>query len=153
MGAFKPLLDRLEAKLDKSGDCWLWTGAKRQSGYGVIGMPRHGVASMHRVAYELYVGPIPDGLAIDHLCGNRACANPAHLEPVTQGENNRRAAAVRVMNQTHCKRGHEFTPENTFKHPHGGRQCRTCHNLSVRARRRGMTLDTLCTLLDGGIDR
>lgn len=78
MGALKPLVDRLESKLDKSGECWMWTGAKRPNGYGVIGMPRGGVESVHRVSYEIYVGPIPDAHHIDHLCRNpaiKACGN------------------------------------------------------------------------------
>lgn len=79
--------------------------------------------------YEAFVGPIPDGLQIDHLCRVRHCVNPAHLEPVTIAENVRRGAAA----QTHCKYGHEYTPENTVIH-HGGRECRTCNR--IRSRRR-----------------
>ena len=138
MGALKPLADRLESKLDKSGECWMWTGAKRPNGYGAIGMPRGGVESVHRVSYEIYVGPIPDEHHIDHLCRNRGCANPAHLEPVTQAENNRRAGAARRSNQTHCKRVHQFTDDNTFLTARGGRECRECRNMRNRASRRGM---------------
>ncbi len=152
MSAYKPIEERLLAKLDTSGECWIWTGARRPGGYGVIGKSRGGVDSVHRVSYEIYVGPIPEGLHIDHLCGNRLCANPAHLEAVTQAENNRRAAEVRVANLTHCKRGHEFTPENTMRQHKGQRLCRTCHNWSGKAARRGVTLETFAILLQGGVD-
>ncbi len=78
----------------------------------------------HRVAYELAIGPVPDGLVVDHLCFNRACVRPGHLEPVTQQENVMRA-------RTHCRKGHEFTPENTYVRPGGTggiqRICRTCN--------------------------
>lgn len=93
-----PLEERLNRHLDKSGDCWIWTGRLCHNGYGHVRLPGT-VGRAHRVAYELWVGPIPDGLHLDHVeergCTSRACCNPAHLEPVTQAENNRRAAARR----------------------------------------------------------
>lgn len=103
-------------------------------GYGNFYYERHNVAA-HRFAYELEVGPIPDGLQIDHLCRNRACVRPSHLEPVTQFENWRRGEAPSVTNalKTHCKRGHEFTRENTFVGREGGRFCNAC-----RYERRGI---------------
>lgn len=118
--------------LPVSCGCWLWLGAE-QRGYGYIGR-----TPAHRRAYETFVGPIPAGLHIDHLCSVRACVNPAHLEPVTQEENNRRAYArmrsagvVRRVSEekrkTHCKAGHEFSAENTLTIPTrpGWRICRT----------------------------
>lgn len=94
------LEDRLNRHLDKTGDCWLWTGRLCHNGYGHVRVGST-VARAHRVAYELWVGPIPEGLHLDHVeergCTSRACCNPAHLEPTTQAENNRRAAERRRL--------------------------------------------------------
>jgi hypothetical protein len=81
-------------KIDASTDCWTWTGAKTSTGYGSFGYQGR-TWSTHRLAYELLVGPIPDGLTIDHLCRNKPCCNPSHLEPVTIRENQRRAHEAR----------------------------------------------------------
>jgi len=91
-----PLMsDRFWAKIERRGsdECWLWTGSFFPSGYGAFKSEK--MTTAHRTAYELLVGPIPSGLHIDHLCCNRACVNPKHLEPVTAGENNHRAALRR----------------------------------------------------------
>ncbi len=83
--------ERFLAKIDRSDldGCWIWTGALDRGGYGLF---KSRQVMAHRFAYELWVGPIAEGLHIDHLCYVRPCVNPAHLEPVTQAENNRRAA-------------------------------------------------------------
>ena len=107
-------------------ECWRWVRSTNQYGYGQTKMwDKNRLA--HRVAYELWVGPIPDGLELDHLCSNRRCCNPAHLEPVTQAENVRRAAA-RV---THCPQGHAYDEANTY-HNGTGRSCKECRRAAVR---------------------
>lgn len=136
-----PLIERFWLKVDTSGPCWLWTGARTGAGYGKL--YRNGRAvEAHRVAYELFVGPIPPGLDLDHLCRNRACVNPAHLEPVTRSVNLRRGAVGRSgatainRGKTHCKRKHEFTPENTVVDRRGRRNCRICKRDAARQRYR-----------------
>lgn len=124
-----------------SGDgCWLWQGVT-SSGYGRV-LPPKGKrrALAHRLFYEILVGPIPDGLTLDHLCRNRVCVNPDHLEPTTLTENIRRGESPTAKNRrkTHCKWGHEFTEENTLAHAGrpGGRRCRTCERDASRERMR-----------------
>ena len=109
--------------------CWFWLGPKHTHGYGLTtidGRTRYA----HRVMYENAIGPIPSGLQIDHLCEEKSCVNPEHLEAVTPYENCVRSegTAKRGATQTHCKRGHEFTAENTYRpstHPRR-KECRTC---------------------------
>lgn len=120
--------------------CWLWTGARLASGYGSVGVIGSGAKSnlTHRYVYTELVGPIPPGLHIDHRCRVRNCVNPAHLEAVTQQENNRRAGAARSAATTHCRRGHEYTPATTIVRRRRGitvRWCRTCSNTRVREAR------------------
>lgn len=111
--------------------CWRWTGAHRAGGYAVI-WDGERTRQAHRVAYEVAIGPIPEGLQIDHVkargCAHRDCVNPAHLEAVTCQENLRRGdgPSARAQRQTHCIHGHEFTPENTRFDDRGYRTCRTC---------------------------
>ncbi|MEV4271931.1 HNH endonuclease signature motif containing protein [Micromonospora aurantiaca (nom. illeg.)] len=89
----------------------------------------------HRIAYEMKRGPVPDGLELDHLCRNRRCVRPAHLEPVTRRTNLLRGETIpaRLAERTHCRHGHEFTPENTYQW-RGSRFCRTCR-AAAQARR------------------
>lgn len=108
--------------------CWYFTGKRNRKGYGQAGM--HGPA--HRYYYRELVGPIPEGLTIDHLCEVTYCVNPAHMEPVTVQENTRRARA-KARNRTHCAHGHELTPENTYTYPGtGNRECKICRRRYVR---------------------
>ena len=126
--------------IDENG-CWIFQGAKVR-GYGrfAIGTKTRGdrvLTSPHRVAYMYFVGPIPDGLELDHLCRVPACCNPDHLEPVTSSENVRRGTSLPAVNarKTHCKRGHPFDEANTMIDCNGSRQCRVCRNLRQRMNR------------------
>lgn len=139
---------RFWAKVQKADDCWNWTGAGSQVGlgYGRFSIGGGRDALPHRYAYELLVGPIPHGLVLDHLCRNPRCVNPAHLEPVTHQENILRGIGPSAVNaqKTHCKRGHEFTPENTYWHKRGARDCRECRRAaSRRARAKAKGRDSL----------
>lgn len=142
----RPTDERFWEKVDRRGpdECWEWTGT-RKNGYGRFTVPRSNAPGMRavyaaRFAYEFLVGPIPEGLEIDHLCRNRGCVNPSHLEPVTHRENCRRSFNPAGINarKTHCIHGHEFTPENTIepKHRPGTRLCRACKNRQAREARR-----------------
>lgn len=108
--------------------CWFWQGYKTKGGYGTVYHAGRNNYLAHRWSYEHFIGPIPDGLHIDHLCGHRDCLNPFHMEPVTLTENVLRGSGRTAVNarKTHCKHGHEFTPENTHVRAGGGRSCRTC---------------------------
>ena len=116
--------------------CWLWAGAKQTRGYGSLTNGAGGTQLAHRWVYQSMVGAIPAGLTIDHLCMVKACVNPEHLEPVTAGENVRRAGLVARARNTHCGKGHEFTAENTYIDPRGRRACRTCMRTRDRSRER-----------------
>lgn len=111
------------------GPCWLWTGTVSRKGYGHHGW-EGATRITHRIAYQLVVGPIPEGLELDHLCRNRACCNPDHLEAVTHAINALRGISANAINarKTHCLRGHEFTPENT-RIDSFGRHCRACRRV------------------------
>lgn len=125
-----PLPDRIrsfQANADPDG-CWLWPGCT-SDGYGRGYASNKGrKVTVHRFAYELLVGPIPDGLHIDHLCRNPRCFNPAHLEPVTPKENNRRGKNCGVFNTPadHCPRGHAYTDDNAYWSKGKYRMCKTC---------------------------
>lgn len=121
---------RFWAKVRKTSTCWLWTGKLNQGGYGILKVQGKQTRA-HRYAYELLVGPIPEGLTIDHKCRVRRCVWPAHLEPVTRTENVRRGDGItaRLQRRTHCKNGHPFNDHNTRWRADGrGRVCRTCSN-------------------------
>jgi hypothetical protein len=115
-------------KVDKSGECWVWTAANNGSGYGRFWLDGK-MQYPHRVAYEMCVGPIPDGLVIDHLCRNRSCVRPDHLEPVTNAENQARGAHAM---KTHCPQGHPYDEVNTYRTKTGRRMCRACNRDAQR---------------------
>jgi hypothetical protein len=126
----RPLAERVFEKVEPTLFCWTWHGAISEAGYGVVGLGRRGEGNglVHRVVYELLVGPIPPGMDLDHLCRNRWCCNPGHLEPVTRQVNVDRGAHAKGWAEkeiTHCVNGHEFTPGNTWRSAKQ-RHCRAC---------------------------
>ena len=118
-------------------DCWQWTDATHWSGYGVFWTGNRCVKA-HRFAYEIFGGPIPEGLVIDHLCRNPGCVNPTHLQAVTQYENFRRgnAPAAVLLRSTHCSKGHPFSGDNLHVRRCGRRVCLTCRRAAAMARYR-----------------
>ena len=142
-------LGKFWSHVDKTGDCWTWNGRRMSSGYGLWTVrPRLSKATnvgAHRVAYLLLVGPIPDGLVLDHLCRNRSCVNPSHLEPVTIKENVRRGRSE-YAERTHCPKGHPYDAANTYLYPNPQwrqhRACRQCvreYQRAYYARKRART--------------
>lgn len=143
-GEARVIQQRFWARVEITPTCWLWRGGRNCYGYARLTLPDKTQIFAHRYAYESLVGPIPDGLELDHVkdrgCTNRHCVNPAHLEPVTHKENNRRSESPSAKNAraTHCMHGHAFTPENTHITKTGGRSCRACNCARVMA---GYSLD------------
>ena len=141
-----PIAERFWRMVDQSAGetgCWLWTG-NTWKGYGQFGVQQSPGKwkqnKAHRIAYELMVGPIPDGLQLDHLCRQPSCVNPAHLEPVTNRVNGLRGISPTANHarKTHCRVGHEFTPENTMPRIINGnacRECRQCYRAASALRR------------------
>lgn len=135
-------MERFLAKVDVRDDgCWVWTGAL-VNGYGRFqtgGSRRHGgaVALAHRWLYEQTIGPVPEGLELDHLCRVRSCVNPTHLEPVTTRENQLRGDTLGARNaaKSHCPKGHPYEGANLGSH-RGRRRCLTCHAAAERERKR-----------------
>jgi DNA modification methylase len=131
------LLPRVREKIrvDKNG-CWVWTGGTNGYGYGAVRVGSRLVGT-HRYIYEQVMGPIPEGLELDHLCRNRACGNPSHVELLTSAENIWRGLAGQYLaDRTHCPQGHPYEEVNTYIDPGGRRYCRTCRRDAQRERYR-----------------
>lgn len=127
--------ERLRAKTvpDEDTGCWLWTGHVKKNGYGSMAIKDRGAWKTkvaHRLWFEVAVGPIPAGLDLDHLCRNRRCVNPDHLEPVTRSENLKRSPSMaRQNNKAHCPLGHAYSGTNS-------RGQRICHPCQAETQRR-----------------
>lgn len=138
-------LARFWSKVEKGDGCWLWCGtiARHPDGfwYGLFAVWGRNIPA-HRFSYEINVGPIPEGLVVDHLCNTTMCVRPDHLEAKTQRANVLRGRSLHAQNarKTHCDNGHEFDLLNTYRAPSrpDKRMCRTCMNdRSVRYKREG----------------
>lgn len=139
---------RLESRISLSGGCFVPGFVRDKKGYVRFRFSGR-MVSAHRFVYETFVGPIADGYTIDHLCRNTSCCNPEHLEQVTVNENIRRGTqGEKQAKKSHCIRGHEFTPENTYRPPNKNeRLCRECmrmhgrKNDAIRRQKRRETRD------------
>ncbi len=133
------LLERFTDKYGVNEDtgCWEWIAHKMPAGYGRVWDGEKDTLA-HRVAYELFVGPISAGLQIDHLCRVTSCVNPSHLEAVTCRENLLRGDTTTARNakKTHCIHGHEFTAANTYHHKHRSTTARSCRICTLAKNRR-----------------
>lgn len=131
------LAERFWSKVDKSGDCWEWTSARSPKGYAAYWLDGRN-RQAHRLAWRSMVGPIPAGLVIDHLCRNRGCVNPSHMELVTPRENQRRG--LQGVMHTHCPKGHELSADNLVPSARQ-RRCLTCHREVCRNYMRRMSAE------------
>lgn len=136
------------SKVRTGPDCWEWTAYKNPAGYGRAVGPDGRKQYVHRITYELFVGPIPEGLTVDHLCRNRGCCNPAHLEVVTRRENIQRGGKSL---QTHCIHGHSLHDAYEDRRGDGSvsRKCRTCHKERVRLRNARLAAERRAERMDG----
>ena len=122
--------ERFWSKVVKTETCWIWKASLSVGGYGKFALPSRKLIPAHRYAYETLVGPIPVGLQLDHLCRNRACVNPSHLESVTARTNLLRGESLSAQNarKTHCRNGHPLIGDNLVPYSlsRGQRRCLTC---------------------------
>ena len=132
-----PWFSRFEAKIQKSPDgCWNWIASLDKGGYGQFMLAAHRLRRAHRLSYEVNIGPIPDGLFLDHVCRNRACVNPAHLRPVTPRVNalqNSASLCAERAARNSCLKGHRYDEVNTYWY-RGYRACRACSREGARRR-------------------
>lgn len=131
MGNFRrlPVTERIErlSMPEPNSGCWLWVGRVDQCGYGMAWNDGRDNRSAHRLSYEAFVGPIPEGFELDHKCRTRCCVNPSHLEPVTHAINMARGLNAR---KTHCKCGLPLSGDNVYSGKNG-RNCRACNRAAV----------------------
>ncbi len=134
IGKHKPVEERFWINVVKTETCWLWIGRKNWRGYGEISI-KNQFKKAHRFAYEFFIGPIPEGLEIDHLCRVRDCVNPEHLEAVTHRENVMRgnSPSANAASKTHCPQGHPYDEANTLIGRNGWRYCRECRRNRKRS--------------------
>ena len=127
-------LARFESKVKKGapGECWEWQAGNSSAGYGVF-LVNGSMTYSHRFAHQQFIGEIPKGFHVDHLCRNTNCCNPEHLEAVPPKENHRRG--IKGVLTTHCPQGHEYTEDNTMVSSKGWRKCRACHRDRERRRK------------------
>lgn len=127
-------VERWAAKVLIGDGCWEFRASPDRKGYRRFRGDCGRMVSVHRFTYELLIGPIPEGLTLDHLCRNTGCCNPKHLEPVTASENTKRGTAGEwIAAKTHCPFGHEYTEENIYNYK-GKRHCRECRRRRIRER-------------------
>lgn len=142
----RPISERFWRHVDKSGECWIWTGAHQPfgkahgAGYGNMNLGSGRYAPTHRVSWELHNGPIPNGLWVLHRCDNPKCVRPEHLFLGTQRDNARdmmkkRRGRGQFVTLSHCAKGHPMFGENLYTKPNGARRCRTCHRDENKMRR------------------
>jgi hypothetical protein len=132
LGDRKPMVDRILDRCipEPNSGCWLWTGGCYPNGYSNFGNYNGIWTSGHRVSYQLFVGEIPDGLEIDHICRVISCVNPSHLRLVTHRENllSGNTVTARRAAVTHCPAGDEYSEQNTYRDKKNRRYCRICCN-------------------------
>ena len=121
---------RWEQKIIRTDGCWEWIGCLSQKGYGRFWVGGGKTLDAHKIAYEKAFGPVPMDMVIDHLCRNRSCVNPEHMEVVTNSENVLRGTGHTANNKrkTHCPNGHLYEGTNLYVTPEGYRGCRACRN-------------------------
>lgn len=127
-------LERFWNRVEPTGFCWNWTGSKNNTGYGNLKVDGK-MWTVHRYSYTMLVGEIPEKMVLDHLCRNRACVNPDHLEVVTYLENRLRRIPVEIT-KPRCPQGHPYSGDNLYRWPGGNsRQCWTCMKKVAKRKR------------------